>query len=60
MYLQYYVNRTLPYVPDRMCWRILSELHTRYIRTKEATALDIVQQYIRSMPNNELACLLKF
>ena len=60
LYLSYYVNHTVQYVPDRTCWRLLSELHTRYIRTKEATTLDIVQQYVRSMPNEELAQLLKF
>lgn len=60
LYLNYYVNKTIEYVPDRISWRILSELHRRYIRTKEATTLDIVQNFIRSMPNAELAQLLRF
>lgn len=60
MYMEYYVNKTIQYVPDRISWRILGELHTRYIRTKEPTTLDIVHQYIRSMPNQELAKLLRF
>lgn len=60
LYLSYYVNKTIQYVPDKICWRLVSELHTRFIRTKEKTTLDIVQQYIRSMPNEELAKLLRF
>jgi hypothetical protein len=60
LYMSYYVNHTTQYVPDRTSWRLLSELHTRYIRTREATTLDIVQQYVRSMPNEDLAKLLKF
>lgn len=59
-YMAYYVNRTIQFVQDRTTWRLLSELHTRYIRTREATTLDIVQQYIRSMPNAELAKLLTY
>lgn len=60
LYLSYYVNHTVQYIDDRICWRLLSELHTRFIRTREPTTLDIVQQYIRSMPNDELAKLLRF
>lgn len=60
LYMNYYVQRTIQYVPDRTSWRLLSELHTRFVRTREKTTLDIVQQYVRSMPNEELAKLLKF
>ena len=60
LYIAYYVSKTIEYVPDRISWRILSELHRRYIRTKEPTSLDIVQNFIRSMPNAELAQLLRF
>jgi len=60
LYMNYYVNRTIQYVPDRTSWRLLSELHTRFVRTREKTTLDIVHQYVRSMPNEELAKLLKF
>lgn len=60
LYLSYYVHHTVQYVDDRICWRLLAELHMRFIRTKESTTLDIVQQYIRSMPNDELAKLLRF
>lgn len=60
LYINYYVMKTIEYVPDRISWRILNELHRRYIRTKEPTSLDIVQNYIRSMPNAELAQLLRF
>lgn len=60
LYINYYVHRTVQYVQDRTTWRLLNELHTRYVRTREKTTLDIVQQYVRSMPNEELAKLLKF
>ena len=59
-YMAYYINKTMQFVQDRTTWRLLNELHIRYIRTHQATTLDVVQQHIRSMPNADLAKLLQF
>ncbi len=59
LYMSYYVNRTIQVVPDRISWKLLSQLHTSYIRTKTPTTLDIVQNVVRSLPNEELAKLLR-
>lgn len=59
-YMAYYVNKNINFVQDKNMWRILAELHTRFIRTHVPTTLDIVQQHVRSMPNKDLAQLLHF
>lgn len=58
-YMEYYIRKTTSIIRDKRIWRILTELHTRYIRTREATTLDIVQQYIRNMSNKDLAKLVE-
>lgn len=59
LYMSYYVNKTIQVVPDRISWKMLSQLHTSYIRTKVPTTLDVVQNVVRSLPNEELAKLLR-
>ncbi len=59
LYMSYYVNKTIQVIPDRISWKMLSQLHTSYIRTKVPTTLDVVQTVVRSLPNEELAKLLR-
>ena len=59
LYMSYYVNKTIQVVPDRISWKILSQLHTSYIRSRVPTTLDVVQNIVRSLPNEELAKLLR-
>lgn len=58
LYMAYYVHHTIQYIPDRISWRLLGELHTRYVRTREATTLETVREHLSSMPHADLAKLI--
>jgi hypothetical protein len=57
-YLDYHVHHTVRFVSDKRVWEIIQELHTRFLRTKEKTTLQLTRQHINSLPFPLLAELL--
>ncbi len=57
-YLDYHVHHTVRFVSDKRIWEIIQELHTRFLRTREKTSLQLARQHINSLPFPVLAELL--
>lgn len=50
MYLDFFVHHTIRYISEKRVWEIIQELHTRFLRTKEKTTLNLVRQHVNSLP----------
>lgn len=58
MYLDFHVHHTVRFIADKQIWNVLQELHTRFLRTREKTTLDLTRQHVHSLSFPVLSQLL--